>query len=145
MFFIYFKCRVVIERSMVIMNRVTLMGRLTKEPELRYTNTSGKAISNFTIAVERKFGKSDGEKITDFLPIVSWEKLAEFSSEYFKKGMRVVVVGRVQVRTWDDENNIRHYMTEIVADELFFADSKKSYGENNITNSGEELASVEGF
>lgn len=123
------------------MNKVTLMGRLTKEPELRYTNTSGKAVSHFTLAVSRKYGKSESEKVTDFLPVVSWGKLAEFSSEYFKKGLKIVVVGRVQTRSWEDENSIRHYETEIIADELYFADSKKVVNEDK----SEELSAVGGF
>src|SRR5689334_22301581 len=69
------------------MNKVTLMGRLTKDPELWYTNATGKAVSNFTLAVTRRYGSSENEKVTDFLPVVSWGKLAEFCSEYFKKGM----------------------------------------------------------
>ena len=123
------------------MNKVSLMGRLTKEPELRYTNTTGKAVSHFTLAVDRKFGNKDGEKVTDFLPVVSWNKLADFSSEYLKKGMKVVVAGRVQTRSWEDDNGIRHYETEIVADEIFFAESKKS----TPSNIREELDAVEGF
>lgn len=125
------------------MNKVTLMGRLTKEPELRYTNTTGKAVSHFTLAVDRRFGKKDGEKTTDFLPVVSWNKLADFASEYFKKGMKVVVVGRVQTRMWEDDNSIRHYETEIIADELYFADSKKAPYVD--INEDEELSAVEGF
>jgi len=83
------------------MNKVILMGRLTKDPEVRYINNNNTAVCNFTLAVDRKF-----QKETDFIPIVAWNKLAEFCSKYFTKGMRVAIVGSIQTRTWDDNKEI---------------------------------------
>jgi len=110
------------------MNKVILMGRLTKEPELRYTSANNTAICNFTLAVDRKFSKQGEEKQSDFIPIITWTKLAEFCGKYFQKGRQVAVVGRIQTRTWDDNEGKRHYVTEVVADEAYFADSKKGEG-----------------
>jgi len=105
------------------MNKAILLGRLTKEPELRYTSNNNKAVCNFTLAVNRRF-KKDGETQADFIPIVAWDKLGEFCGKYFLKGKQVAVVGRIQTRTWDDNDGKKHYVTEIVAEEAYFADSK---------------------
>ena len=109
------------------MNKVILMGRLTKDPELRYTQ-SNIAVVAFTLAVDRRFQKKDEEKQTDFFPIVAWRECAEFCSKYFKKGLRVAVSGSLQTRTWDDTEGKKHYVTEVVADEVAFADGKKDEG-----------------
>jgi len=101
------------------------MGRLTKEPELKYTSNNNVAVCSFTLAVERKYTKPGEEKQADFIPIITWNKLAEFCSKYFVKGGKVAVVGRIQTRTWDDNEGKKHYMTEVVADEAHFADGKK--------------------
>lgn len=106
------------------MNKAMLMGRLIKDPELRYTNNNT-AVANFTLAVNRRFTKQGEEKQADFINIVAWQKLGEFCNNYFRKGQQVVVVGRIQTRTWDDEKGVRHYITEVVADEVYFADSKR--------------------
>ena len=87
------------------MNKVILMGRLTKDPELRYTNNN-LAVCSFTLAVDKGFAKQGEEKQADFIPIVAWDKQAEFCSKYFTKGRQVAVVGRMQVRTWDDNEEI---------------------------------------
>ena len=108
------------------MNKVILMGRLTKDPELRYTNVNNTAVCSFSLAVDRRFSRQGEEKQADFFPIVAWDKQAEFSSKYFTKGLKVVVVGRLQTRTWDDNEGKKHYVTEVVAEELHFAESKKS-------------------
>jgi single stranded DNA-binding protein (ssb) len=110
------------------MNKVILMGRLTKDPELRYTSTSNIAKCSFTIAVDRRFSKPGEEKQADFIPIVAWKNTAEFCSKYFTKGLKVVVVGSMQNRSWDDNEGKKHYITEVVADETYFADSKKNEG-----------------
>jgi single-strand DNA-binding protein len=107
------------------MNKVILMGRLTKEPELRFTSTNNTAVCSFTLAVERRV-KQGEEKQADFIPIVAWSKLGEFCGKYFQKGRQVAVVGRLQVRTWDDNEGKKRYATEVVADEAYFADSKKA-------------------
>lgn len=105
------------------MNKAVLMGRLTKDPELRYTNNNT-AVCSFTLAINRRFSKPGEERQADFIPIVAWDKLAEFCGKYFLKGRQVAVVGRIQTRTWDDTEGKRHYMTEVIAEEAYFADSK---------------------
>lgn len=110
------------------MNKVILMGRLTKDPELRYTTNNNTAVCSFTLAVDKGFAKQGEERQADFIPIVVWDKQAEFCSKYFTKGRQVAIVGRMQTRTWDDNEGKKHYITEVVANETFFADSKKSDG-----------------
>ena len=101
------------------------MGRLTQNPELRYTNGSNVAVCRFYISVDRRFQKQGEEKQADFFNIVAWRTTAEFCSKYFTKGLRVLVEGSIQNRTWDDNDGKRHYATDIVADNVYFADSKK--------------------
>lgn len=108
------------------MNKVILMGRLTKDPELRYTNVNNTPVCSFTLAIDRRFSRQGEEKQADFVPVVVWSKLAEFCSKYFTKGRQVAIVGRIQTRTWDDNEGKKHYVTEVVAEEAYFADSKKS-------------------
>lgn len=120
------------------MNKVILMGRLTKDPEVRYTNNNNTAVCSFTLAVDRKF-----QKETDFIPIVAWNKLAEFCSKYFTKGMRVAIVGSIQTRTWDDNKGNKHYVTEILANEAYFADSKKDYSNTSLNNEKSEEFGLE--
>ncbi|NLK86704.1 MAG: single-stranded DNA-binding protein [Clostridiaceae bacterium] len=110
------------------MNKVILMGRLTKDPELRYTTTNNIARCTFTLAVDRRFTKPGEEKQADFINIVAWRNQAEFCSKYFTKGLKVVVVGSLQNRTWDDNEGKRHYISEVVADEVHFAESKRNEG-----------------
>jgi single-strand DNA-binding protein len=110
------------------MNKVILMGRLTKDPEMRYTNTNNIPVCSFSLAVDRRFSKQEEEKQADFFPIVAWNKNAEFCSKYFTKGKKVVIVGRLQTRTWDDDEGKRHYITEVIAEETYFAESKKAEG-----------------
>ena len=112
------------------MNKVELIGRLTKDPEVRYTQSSNTQVSNFTLAVSRRFVKEGEERQADFINIVAWGKTAEFCSKYFRKGQQVAVVGRVQTRTWDDDQGQKHYVTEVVAEEVYFADSKKENQES---------------
>ena len=113
------------------MNKVVLMGRLTKDPETRYTQTNNIQVTSFTLAVNRRFTK-DGEQQADFINIVSWNKTAEFVSKYFRKGQQVGVIGRIQTRTWDDDQGQKHYVTEVIAEEVYFADSKKEGQANTI-------------
>ena len=107
------------------MNKVILMGRLTKDPEVRYTQTNNTLVSSFALAVNRRFARPGEERQADFVNIVAWSKLGEFCSKYFKKGQQVGVIGRIQTRTWDDEQGQKHYVTEVIAEEAYFADSKK--------------------
>ena len=111
------------------MNKVVLIGRLTRDPELRYTQSNIPAAS-FTLAVNRNFQNQNGEREADFINIVAWSKLGEFCSKYFKKGQQVGIIGRIQTRNWEDENKVKHYITEVVAEEAYFADSKRE-GEFN--------------
>ncbi len=110
------------------MNKVILMGRLTKDPEIRYTATNNTAKCNFSLAVDRRFTKQGEEKQADFFNIVAWEKQAEFCSKYFTKGLKVVVVGRLQNRSWDDNEGKKRYITEVVAEECYFAESRRNEG-----------------
>ena len=114
------------------MNKTILMGRLTKDPDTRYTQTTNTQVTSFTLAVNRRFVK-EGEQQADFINIVAWSKTAEFVSKYFKKGQQVGVIGRIQTRTWDDDQGQKHYVTEVIAEEVYFADSKKE-GQADTTN-----------
>lgn len=105
------------------MNHVVLIGRLTKEPETRYTQNNVCVVS-FTIAVNRPYAK-DGEQKADFINVVAWNKTAEFVSKYFNKGQQVALHGRIQTRTYDDKNGKKVYVTEVVAEDVYFADGKK--------------------
>lgn len=106
------------------MNKVVLMGRLTKEPELRYTPSNNTAVCQFTVAVDRRF-KTDNQPQADFIPVVAWRQTAEFVSKYFTKGSRIAIVGSIQTRSWDDNEGKRHYVTEVIADEVEFCESKR--------------------
>ena len=106
------------------MNKIILMGRLTQDPEVRHTQ-SGKCLCNFRIAVNRRYSKQGEGDQADFFSIVAWEKIGEFCSSYFRKGQQVAVIGRLQNRSWNDEQGNKRSITEVVAEETFFADSKK--------------------
>ena len=107
------------------MNKVILMGRLTKDPEVRYTQTSNTLVASFSLAVNRRFVRQGEERQADFINIVAWGKTGEFCSKYFKKGQQVGIIGRIQTRTWDDDQGQKHYVTEVIAEETYFADSKR--------------------
>lgn len=100
------------------MNKVILMGRLTKDVEVRYTQTNNIMVASFSLAVNRRFTK-EGEQQADFINIVAWNKTAEFVSKYFKKGQQVAVVGRIQTRNYEDDQGQKHYVTEVVAEEVY--------------------------
>ena len=107
------------------LNHISIMGRITRDIELRHTG-SGIACASFTIAVDRDFGKNEnGEKETDFVDIVAWRSTAEFVSKYFNKGRMVVVSGRLQIRSWTDKDGNKRKTAEVVADNVYFGDSKK--------------------
>ena len=110
-----------------IMNKVILIGRLTKDPEIRYTAGNNTAVCQFTVAVDRRF-KSENQPTSDFIPIVAWRQTAEFVSKYFTKGSRIALVGQIQTRSWDDTEGKKHYVTEVIADEVEFCESKKQEG-----------------
>jgi single-strand DNA-binding protein len=123
------------------MNKAILMGRLTRDPELR--TTSGQvSVCTFTLAVDRRFKNAGGERQADFIPIVAWRQQAEFASKYFRKGSRMIVVGSIQTRSWDDTEGKRHSVTEVIADEIYFADSKKSDSSYEGPSSAQSTAPV---
>ena len=108
-----------------MLNHIVLMGRLTRDPELRRTQ-SGSAVASFTLAVDRDFSNATtGEKETDFIDCVAWKSTAEFVSKYFTKGRMAVVSGRLQIRTWNDKDGNKRRNAEVVADNVYFGDSKK--------------------
>ena len=138
------------------MNKCVLMGRLTRDVDVRYTQTNNSMVSNFSLAINRRFVKEGEERQADFINIVSFGKTAEFVSKYFKKGQQVSVIGRIQTRTWDDDQGMKHYVTEVVAEEVYFADSKRdgmpnemseatasditnTFGAQNVTTSKDDL------
>ena len=117
------------------MNKVILMGRLTRDPEVRYTQTNNTWVASFSLAVNRRFVRQGEERQADFINIVAWSKLGEFCSKYFKKGQQVAVTGRLQTRTWDDDQGQKHYITEVIAEEAYFADSKRDGAVDNTFGS----------
>ena len=107
-----------------MLNKITLMGRLTRDPELRRTQSST-AVTSFSLAVDRDFKSQSGEKETDFIDVVAWRSTAEFVSKYFTKGRMAVVEGRLQIRDWTDRDGGKRRSAEVVADNVYFGDSKK--------------------
>lgn len=108
------------------LNRITVMGRMTRDPELRRT-TAGKAVTSFTVAVDRDFEKDK----TDFLDVVCWNNTAEFAAKHFSKGRVAVVSGRLQIRDWTDKEGNKRRNAEIIADNIYFGDSKRDSSDNN--------------
>ena len=106
------------------------MGRLTRDPELRRTG-SGTAVTSFSLACDRDFKSQSGEKETDFIEVVAWKNTAEFVSKYFSKGRMAVVEGRLQIRDWTDKAGNKRTTAEVVADNVYFADSKRSESNDN--------------
>ena len=112
------------------MNKVILMGRLTKEPEVRYSQSSEPlAVARYTLAINRRF-KRQGEPDADFINCVAFGKAGEFAEKYFKKGQMVSIVGRLQVRSWDDAEGKKHWATDVIVEEQYFAESKSSFEGN---------------
>ena len=108
-----------------MLNHITIMGRLTRDPELRRTGR-GVAVASFSLAVDRDFGKNEnGEKETDFIDCVAWRQTGEFVSKYFTKGRMAVVSGRLQIRSWTDKDGNKRRTAEVVADNVYFGDSKR--------------------
>ncbi len=113
------------------MNKVILMGRLTRDPETRYSQSAEPlAITRYSLAVNKRF-KRDGEPDADFINCTAFGKTGEFADKYFKKGQMVSVVGRLQVRNWEDQNGQKRVSTDVVVEEQFFAESKRSFESNN--------------
>lgn len=118
-----------------MLNHIVIMGRLTKDPELRRTG-SGVAVGGFTVAVDRDYKPDGGERETDFIDCVVWRSTAEFVSKYFAKGSMVVVSGRLQVRNWTDKDGNKRRTAEVVADNVYFGDSKRRIDGNAPVDSG---------
>ena len=126
-----------------MLNHITIMGRLTRDPELRRTG-SGVAVASFTLAVDRDFGGRDGgERETDFIDCVAWRQTGEFVSKYFTKGRMAVVSGRLQIRGWTDKDGNKRRSAEVVADNVYFGDSRRdgegapaSFGGNSYGSYG---------
>ena len=113
-----------------MLNTITLMGRLTKDPELRNT-AQGTAVASFSLAVERDYAPNGGSKETDFIDIVAWRQTAEFVDKYFSKGQLVAVTGRLQIRDWTDSDSVRHRIAEVVASNVYFAEAKREREKKN--------------
>ena len=126
-----------------MLTHITIMGRLTRDPELRRTG-SGTAVASFTLAVDRDFGKNEnGERETDFIDCVAWRQTGEFVSKYFTKGRMAVVSGRLQIRGWTDKDGNKRRSAEVVADNVYFGDSRRdgegapaSFGGNSYGSYG---------
>ncbi|WP_163193773.1 single-stranded DNA-binding protein [Clostridium thermarum] len=112
------------------MNRIFLIGRLTKDPDMKIIEDTGKIITRFTLAVEREYRNANGERDVDFFPIVVWGKRAEAASEYLTKGSLISVCGRLANRSYEDEHGVRRYVSEVIADSFQFLDLKKA--EENV-------------
>ena len=118
------------------MNKVILLGRLTKKPEIRYSQAKNVKVALFTLAVDRQYTKEGEERQADFFNIVAYSKLAEFAEKYLDKGIQICICGRLQNRSWEDNNGVKKYVTEIITEEINFADSfKKQETNENILNS----------
>ena len=113
-----------------MLNKIIIMGRLTRDPELRRTG-SGTAVTSFSLACDRDFKSQSGDKETDFIEVVAWKNTAEFVSKYFSKGRMAVVEGRLQIRDWTDKAGNKRTTAEVVADNVYFADSKRSESNDN--------------
>lgn len=116
-----------------MLNKIFLMGRLTRDPEMRHTQ-NGTAVASFSIAVDRDFkDKQSGEKVTDFVDIVAWRSTAEFVEKYFSKGRMAVVEGRLQIRDWTDKDGNKRRSAEVIVNSIYFGDSKKD-GDSSTGN-----------
>ena len=113
------------------MNKAILLGRLTKEPDVKITQANDTKVAKFTLAVDRRYAKEGEEKQTDFITIIAFSKLAEFVEKYLHKGTQICLCGRIQTRVWTDNDSIKHYVTEIIAEEINFTGSKKDNENNN--------------
>lgn len=107
------------------MNKSILLGRLTKSPEIRFSQKNNIKVATFTLAVNRKYVAQGEERQTDFINIVVYSKLADFAEKYLKQGLQICLSGRIQVRSYEDNNGQKRYVTEIIAEEIYFADSLK--------------------
>ena len=121
-----------------MLNHIVVMGRLTRDPELRKT-ASDVSVTSFTVAVDRDFSQQDEQKETDFLDVVAWRSTAEFAAKYFAKGRMAVISGRLQIRNWEDKEGNKRRTAEILAENIYFGDSKKE------DDGGSASAPTQGF
>ena len=122
-----------------MLNKIFIMGRLTRDPELRRTQ-SGTAVTSFSLAVDRDFKSQSGEKETDFIDVVAWRSTAEFVAKYFTKGRMAVVEGRLQIRDWKDREGNNRRSAEVVADNVYFGDSKRDSADGGSFNQSQGYA-----
>jgi len=127
-----------------MLNRIVLIGRLTKDPALTYT-PNGVAVAKFTLAVDRMRSNAQGERETDFIPIVVWQKQAENCANYLAKGSLAAVDGRLQIRTYDGKDGQKHWATEVIAESVRFLDKKKDAAPAAQTQSAQSLGNEIGF
>lgn len=113
------------------MNKFQFLGRLTKDPETRYTPNNNTQVTTFSIAVNRRFTSQNGERQADFFNLTSFGKLAEFCSKYYKKGQQVLVEGRIQNRSWEDQSGNKRYATDFIIENAYFADSRRDSTSNS--------------
>lgn len=125
-----------------MLNKIIVMGRLTKTPELKSTQ-SGVSVTSFTLAVDRDFKDKDGEKATDFIDVVAWRGTAEFVSKYFNKGRMAIVEGRLQLRDWKDKDGNNRRSAEINAENVYFGDSKTNLDIESLPATAEEPVEIE--
>lgn len=119
-----------------MLNKVMLLGRLTREPEVKYTPNTNTLVCTFGLAVGRRFAKETDEQKADFINIVAWGKTGEFCSKYFNKGQQVCICGRLTTSNYDDKDGKKVYVTEVVAEEVHFADSKKDGASTAVPQDG---------
>lgn len=127
-----------------MLNHITIMGRLARDPELRQTQ-SGKAVANFTLAVDRDYAEKGAERETDFIECVAWRGTAEFVDKYFGRGQMAVVSGRLQIRDWEDKDGNKRRKAEVVADNVYFGESKRDAGANGAPSYGVKPAPASDF
>ena len=125
------------------MNRIILKGRLTREPEIRFTQTNNTKVAAFSLAVNRKFKNAEGEYEADFFNCTAFGNSAEFIEKYFKKGQEALIEGRIQNRSWDDENGQKRYATDIIVEAIEFCGSKKDSNDNLEDLEVKEITEIE--
>ena len=126
-----------------MLNRIVLMGRLTRDPELRHTST-GTAVASFTLAVDRDFKNQNGEKECDFIDVVAWRNTGDFVSKYFDKGSMAVVSGRLQIRAWTDKEGNKRRSAEVIADNVYFGSYKRNTDEGTASDGFARYEPLEG-
>lgn len=127
-----------------MLNKISIMGRLTADPELR-TTQSAKSVASFTVAVDRDFKGPNGEKETDFINCVAWQGTAEFISKYFQKGSMAVISGRLQTRKYETQDGQKRTATEVIAENVYFGGAKKDEANNETTAVSTPTGNIDGF